>query len=125
MAAPQENPSSMRTVLWVGLILSLVLAGGVSYFASAHPDGLEWAAGEIGILGKVEQTEPAWQSAPMPDYTTPGVGEESHLSTLVAGVVGTLVMFAAGCGLGLLLRRRTSPPNHGNGGGITTHGAAA
>jgi hypothetical protein len=114
----------MRTFLWIGMAVSLALAGGVSYFASAHPDGLEWAAHKIGILESVEEVDPTWQSAPMPDYTTPGVDEESHLSTMVAGLVGTLVMFGAGCGLGLMLRKRR-PPGTLPTSGEVSQGAAA
>ena len=31
----------------VGLVISLVLAGGLSYYASSEPDGFEKSAGEI------------------------------------------------------------------------------
>lgn len=33
----------------VGLALSLVIAGGISYYASSEPDGFEKSAGEIGF----------------------------------------------------------------------------
>jgi cobalt/nickel transport system permease protein len=31
----------------VGLALSLLLAGGLSFYASSHPDGLEKVAGDV------------------------------------------------------------------------------
>lgn len=95
--------------LVIGMAVCLLLAGGVSYFASEQPDGLEWAAEQLGILESVEQTPPVHDSAPMPDYSTPGVKEGSHLSTAIAGITGTLIMLALGCGLALFLRR---PRNH-------------
>ena len=33
-----------------GLVLSLLLAGGASYYASSQPDGLEKVAGDIGFI---------------------------------------------------------------------------
>jgi cobalt/nickel transport system permease protein len=73
---------------WVvagGLIaLAVVL---ISPFASADPDGLERVAIDMGFID-------AGQSAPyefIPDYTIPFLGETA-LSTIVAGVIGILVV---------------------------------
>lgn len=72
-----------------------VIAGGVlsimvvllSPFASAYPDGLERVAQDIGFIER-------GKSAPfeiLPDYTIPFLGD-SPLSTLLAGLVGVVVV---------------------------------
>jgi cobalt/nickel transport protein len=40
----------------IGFAASLVLAGGISYYASSQPDGFEKAAGEIGFLDTAEES---------------------------------------------------------------------
>ena len=43
--------------LWIGLALLAVVAGGMlSWFASTHPDGLEWSV--KGVTGKEELAAP-------------------------------------------------------------------
>lgn len=88
--------------VFAGLILSLVLAYFISPFASPSPDGLEKVAQDKGFLAKAEETEPAWKSSPMPDYAVPGV-ENEKLSTGLAGIIGTLSVFAVGLGLAFVL----------------------
>ena len=50
MTAPRPRVSTRRLML-VGILVCLVLAGVVSYYASSHPDGLEFVAGEKGFAG--------------------------------------------------------------------------
>lgn len=71
-----------------GLILTLVVVL-LAPFASGLPDGLEWVAGEQGFLQQ-------GRSAPyeiLPDYTVPFLGETA-LSTIAAGLAGTLLVLA-------------------------------
>jgi cobalt/nickel transport system permease protein len=59
----------------------------ISPFASADPDGLERVAEDLGFIS-------AGQDAPysiIPDYTVPFLGETA-LSTILAGVVGIIVV---------------------------------
>ena len=79
----------------VALLLSLVLGVFVSPFASSEPDGLEKVAEDQGFLHVAEETEPAWDSAPIPDYGVQGV-ENEGLATGLAGLIGTLITFAVG-----------------------------
>ncbi len=91
----------LKKYWWVlGLLLALVVTL-FSPLASPHPDGLERVAEDQGFLGR-------GQDAPyeiVPDYVFPGVGNE-QVATIVAGIVGTLIVFGLGYGLALLLRRR-------------------
>ncbi len=87
---------------WVigGLIVALVVVL-FAPFASGHPDGLEWVAETTGFLGNA-------QDAPftlLPDYTLPGV-TNAALSTILAGVVGALVVAGVAYGISQLTRRR-------------------
>ena len=69
----------------VGFAVSLALAGGVSYYASSHPDGLEKVAGDVGFLDSAEDS--AAKDSPLAEYGVAGVDNE-RLSGGLAGVIG-------------------------------------
>jgi hypothetical protein len=102
-SSTQRPRLSGRAFLVAGLVVALLIAGVASYYASAHPDGLEYVAGKTGFLDSAEDS-PAAES-PFADYSTAGV-EDTRLSGGLAGVVGCLVVLALMGGLALLLRRR-------------------
>ena len=92
-----------RKFLLVGLLLSVLLAGVVSYYASASPDGLEKAAEDVGFLE--EAADSAVAESPLADYSISGV-EDERLSVGLAGVLGVVVMaVVAGGGFMLLARK--------------------
>jgi hypothetical protein len=93
-----------RALLLAGLLVSLVLAGVLSFYASSHPDGLEHVAETVGFSQAAE--DHAASGSPLADYGTQGV-DNQRLSGGVAGVVGVLVVTVLGCGLFWVLRRRT------------------
>ncbi len=89
---------------WIaGLAVALLVAGVLSWYASASPDGLEWAAEQAGFLDTAEDSAAA--GSPLADYGVAGVGSE-RLSGGLAGVVGVLVTLLLAGGLTMLLRRR-------------------
>jgi cobalt/nickel transport system permease protein len=89
--------------LWVvGLIIALALAIA-SPLASAYPDGLEWVAEQRGFLDTAQR--PAYQI--IPDYVVPGVSNEA-LATILAGVVGTLIVFGIAAAVAYSKRNRKS-----------------
>jgi len=91
----------MRLQWWhIGLLIALGLAI-LSPLASPWPDGLERVAEDKGFIDVA--LEPAFEI--IPDYVFPGVGNEA-LATILAGLVGTLLLFALTYGLGTLLKRR-------------------
>ena len=96
-----------RSFLLVGLLVTLLLAGGVSYYASSMPDGLEKVAADKGL--DREARDHRLDGSPFSDYGTAGVGD-GRLSVGVAGVVGVLVTFAAGAAIFYAVRRREPPP---------------
>lgn len=86
----------------IGLILVLVVVL-FSPLASGSPDGLEWVAEQTGFLETA-------QDAPfqlLPDYTIPTLGE-SGVSTIVAGLIGALIVGGVVFAISRTLRRSQS-----------------
>jgi hypothetical protein len=93
---------TLKKYWWiVGLLLALGVAL-LSPLASPHPDGLERVAEDQGFAHKAKEA-PIQVIA---DYLFPGIENEA-VATIVAGVLGTVVVFGVGYGLAWVLRRRT------------------
>ncbi|GAA2437235.1 energy-coupling factor ABC transporter permease [Streptomyces glaucus] len=112
-AGPVPAPAARaahRKVWAAGLVTSLVLAGFVSFYASASPDGLEKVAADQGIDEKTE--EHATAGSPLADYGVEDV-DNARLSGGLAGVIGVGVTVVAGSAVFRAVRRRrdadTSP----------------
>jgi len=88
--------------VWIGGLVIAVALAILSPLASAHPDGLEWVAEERGFLDLAR--EPLYEI--IPDYVLPGISNEA-LATILAGVVGALIVFGAAAGVAYLRRSRT------------------
>ncbi|WP_342768691.1 PDGLE domain-containing protein [Allorhizocola rhizosphaerae] len=98
----------------VGIFAALVLAGGVSYFASSAPDGLDAttlkgctvdeATGEITGGQCIAQTAKEHELAGswLGDYGISGI----EGTTGVAGVIGVVITFAIGLAIFWGARRR-------------------
>ncbi len=94
----------MRSKKW--WIIGLIIALGVtliSPLASGWPDGLERVAEDQGFLQL--QTEPVYEI--IPDYVLPGVSSEG-LATILAGIIGVLVVFGVAMGAGYALQGRST-----------------
>ncbi|MEV7125470.1 energy-coupling factor ABC transporter permease [Streptomyces sp. NPDC093260] len=90
--------------LWItGLVTSLILAGFVSFYASANPDGLEKVAHDKGI----DQKEKPHASAdsPLADYGVKDISD-ARLSGGLAGVIGVGVTVVVGSTVFWVVRRR-------------------
>ncbi|MEY9991973.1 cobalt/nickel transport system permease protein [Streptomyces sp. V4I8] len=102
-AQPVAARTSRRT-LWIGgLVTSLVLAGFVSFYASASPDGLEKVAEDKGFAGSAE--EHANADSPLADYGVEAI-DNARLSGGLAGVIGVGATVVAGTGIFWAVRRR-------------------
>lgn len=88
----------------IGLLVTLLLAGVVSYYASSRPDGFDRVAIDQG-LDRDEQDHQL-KSSPLADYATKGV-EDKRLSGGIAGVAGVAITLVLSGGLAFALRRRT------------------
>ncbi|MFJ9179591.1 energy-coupling factor ABC transporter permease [Streptomyces sp. NPDC102360] len=94
---------SHRKVWLVGLAASVVLAGFVSFYASANPDGLEKVAHDKGIDQKAK--EHASSDSPLADYGVKDI-TDARISGGLAGIIGVGVTVVAGTGIFWALRRR-------------------
>ncbi|GAA1036649.1 PDGLE domain-containing protein [Virgisporangium ochraceum] len=103
-----------------GLLVSLLLAGVVSNFASGSPDGLDSAAregctfdadgtitgGECMARGEEDHQ---LADGPLADYGIKGI-DNDFLSTGLSGILGVLVTFGIGAGIFWLARKRSREP---------------
>ncbi|MFD5803495.1 energy-coupling factor ABC transporter permease [Streptomyces sp. NPDC127020] len=103
--APVPAARSHRKVWITGLVTSLVLAGFVSFYASANPDGLEKVAADKGIDEKAE--EHANADSPLADYGVEDIAN-ARVSGGLAGVIGVGVTVVAGSAVFWAVRRRRS-----------------
>ncbi|MFJ6697342.1 energy-coupling factor ABC transporter permease [Streptomyces sp. NPDC091272] len=102
-AAVPVAARSTRKIWGAGLIAALVLAGVVSFYASASPDGLEKVAADQGIDKNVR--EHAAAGSPLADYGIKDIGN-TRLSGGLAGVIGVGVTIAVGSGVFWVIRKR-------------------
>ena len=98
-----EGARRTRMFWLVALLVALLVAGVGSYYASAHPDGLEHVARQVGFADRAEDS--AASGGPLADYRTRGVAD-ARLSGGLAGVAGVLTVLSLTAGLALVLRRR-------------------
>lgn len=138
-AAPVTKESAGLRPVWLGLAAAAVVLGGLAcWFASTHPDGLEWAIGKV--TGRVEVAGPEAgvhqglavlqeKTAFLPDYgfkraagEDVRAGAESpagaawpavSAGTSLSGLVGGSVTLALVCLAGAFLRMRSSPRGRG------------
>lgn len=117
----------VRNVLLAFLACALITAGGLSFFASKDPDGLEWAIARI--TGQAELKAPGGgvyatlaamqaKSALFPGYSlgkpeqtgassSPGASPEASAhGSSVAGIVGTFLTLMLAFCTGLALKKR-------------------
>lgn len=103
-------------VLVIMAVLTVFTGGILSWYASEHPDGLEWAMFKVSgqeeleaeggihhsLAGVQEQT------AFLPDYGFKNTrkGDSGRKGTSTAGLIGGFMVMLMGMGIGLVLKRR-------------------
>ena len=95
----EAAPKGGAAVWTFGLGIAALLAV-VSPLASAHPDGLEWVAAQKGFL-EMART-PLYKI--IPDYVFPGISNTA-LATIIAGILGTLIVFSVALGVAYWRRK--------------------
>jgi cobalt/nickel transport system permease protein len=93
-------PSGSK-IIWLGGLFIAILLAVLSPLASANPDGLEWVAGQKGFLEAARA--PIFNV--LPDYIFPGISNQ-NLATIVAGVLGALLVFGVALGVAFLRHGR-------------------
>ena len=98
------NRISTKLVMILGLAVAVGLGTAVSPFASSSPDGLERVAMDKAFIDKGE-LHSLQRVAPVPGYAFPWV-KNQRVATGLAGLVGTIGVFALGYSLAWMVRRR-------------------
>ena len=84
-------------------LVSLLVAGVASNYASSNPDGLEKVAQDIGFGESAKEAVNA--DSLFADYGVKGV-ENARLSTGAAGVIGVIATGTIATGFFFLIRRK-------------------
>ena len=90
----------------VGLLVAVGLIVFVAPLADSNPDGLERVAQDQGFAVTAEDS--AAEDSPLADYGVAGV-ENDRTATVVAGLIGTILVFAIGVAVLAGVRRRRRP----------------
>jgi cobalt/nickel transport protein len=96
---------SNRKFLASAILVSAVLAGGVSFYASSSPDGLEKVAEDIGFLDTAKPH--ANEEFALADYGVAGI-ENERLSVGLAGLIGVGATALVGLALFRLIGRKST-----------------
>jgi cobalt/nickel transport system permease protein len=128
-ARPLGPAVSLKKIMTVFVVLALVGGGVLSWFASTHPDGLEWSIEKAAGRGKLAEQKQGIarilrnvqeKTAFLPDYRFKPEGKgmkkeaataswpEIEAGTSSAGIVGTVIVVGmiALIGMGIKLFRR-------------------
>ena len=126
---PLHTGISIKNVLAVFVILAIITGGALSWFASTHPDGLEWSIEKVTGKGELDEAkqgiapvlkEIQEKTAFLPEYNfKPAAGEKPdentapawpgiEAGTSVSGVVGggIVLMFIVFIGFGIRLIKK-------------------
>ena len=123
-ARPLDAGLSIKNILAAFVILAVITGGALSWFASTHPDGLEWSIEKVTGKGELEEATQGIapvlkdiqeKTAFLPDYGFKPAADEPNAEespyvwpgiepgTSVAGVVGSAIvlMFIFFIGFGI------------------------
>lgn len=104
---PQKSKPN-RIFILTGIAVSLAIAAFISPFASQNPDGLDRVAQDLKFEDKAVE-EPITKQIPpaqvFDEYSFKAI-ENPKVSTALAGIAGTLLVFGLSWGLGELSIRR-------------------
>ncbi|MDR3343538.1 MAG: energy-coupling factor ABC transporter permease [Treponema sp.] len=103
----------MKTILISFLVLTVIVGGVLSIFASAYPDGLEWSMEGVAGTTELEREGPVYDAvnsvvettAFMPDYGFAHDAEGSALGTAAAGIIGSIITVLLAGGIGFIIHR--------------------
>lgn len=102
-----DRPTPKRQGSWWwlgGLAIAALVVIVLAPLASSDPDGLERVAEDRGFLDRAQDA--VYEI--LPDYSIPGI-EDPFLTTVLAGLIGVVVLFGLMVLLGRLLARRRGP----------------
>jgi hypothetical protein len=97
------NKLSTNKFIAAGFLVAALLAGGASYYASSHPDGLEKVAEDIGFIDSAKDSAVA--GSPLADYGIKGI-DNARVSGGLAGILGIIATGAVGGALFMFIRKK-------------------
>ncbi len=131
-AATPDRGAAVKKIAFIFLALAIATGGALSWFASTHPDGLEWSLekvlGTAQLSDREQGISPALKeiqekTAILPDYGfrqsgDGGEGEQAGAAwpavdagTSAAGIIGAFIVLAItviiGLGIRMMRRRRS------------------
>jgi cobalt/nickel transport system permease protein len=92
---------SSKKLLVVGLLVSIVIASILSFYASSQPDGLEKVTADQSL--DVNAVDSANSDSALADYGVAGV-ENERVSAFLGGLIGVAITGLAGFGLYIWVR---------------------
>ena len=95
----------MKSKWWLIALVVCLAVACLSPLASSSPDGLERVAEDKGFIDLAG--EAPFQI--IADYVFPGIENEA-LATILAGIIGTLILFGVAYGFAWLLTLRKREP---------------
>jgi cobalt/nickel transport system permease protein len=104
LLSAKKPAKGSSALLWIGGLLIALALVIISPLASTYPDGLEWVARQQGFLSTAQGP----QYNLIPDYVLPGVSNEA-LATILAGVIGVLIVFGVAFAVAYSRRSRQQP----------------
>jgi cobalt/nickel transport system permease protein len=117
-----ETGFPIKKVLVVFGVLTVVVAGALSLFASAYPDGLEWSMEKTAGTAELERDGSVYEAAAdvvdktafMPDYGFKNADNEASeaAGTATAGITGSIITVILAGGLGFIIsavRKKKKP----------------
>ncbi|MDR2394260.1 MAG: energy-coupling factor ABC transporter permease [Treponema sp.] len=108
---PIPQTLSTNKILVSFLVLTILVGGLLSLFASAYPDGLEWSIEKVTGTAELEREGSVYETtasvvettAFMPDYGFAGNEEGSALGTATAGILGSIITIVLAGGIGFII----------------------
>jgi cobalt/nickel transport system permease protein len=110
------GPMPIGKVLAIMAAATVLTGGLLSWYASEHPDGLEWSMFKVAGREELKTPEGVHQSlqtvqeqtAILPGYSFKGkaAGDSGRLGTSVAGLLGGFMVLLLGIVIGLILKKR-------------------
>ena len=97
-----KNETPIKNVLITLAVITLITGGLLSWFASEHPDGLEWSIENITDSTKLKTKSKFLEGAAsiqektafLPDYDFHNAGEEGTAAgTTLSGILGGIFTF--------------------------------
>lgn len=106
----KKGKFSYKTTIAILVVSAAVIGGGISLFASANPDGLEWSMEQVAGTAELTASGTAYEIAEhiqsatafFPDYAFQN--SESAAGTSVSGIVGGAIVLGVCIGACYLLK---------------------